>query len=92
MMILDFKTYLPDDILVKLDRAVMSSSLETRAPFLDHKLIEFVWKIPQSFKVKNYRGKWILRKILNKYVPNNLTDRPKMGFAVPIGLLVTWTT
>lgn len=84
MMALDFLNYLPDDILVKVDRAAMASSLETRTPFLDHNLIEYVWKIPQSLKLKNGQGKWILRQILNKYVPQNLTDRPKMGFGVPI--------
>tara|TARA_Y100000816_G_C26108192_1_gene589870 strand:- start:8556 stop:10448 length:1893 start_codon:yes stop_codon:yes gene_type:complete len=84
MMVLDLLTYLPDDILVKVDRSAMASSLETRAPFLDHKLIELAWKIPQSLKIKNGSGKWILRQILNKYVPNNLTERPKMGFAVPL--------
>ena len=84
MMVLDSLTYLPDNILVKIDRAAMASSLETRVPFLDHKLIEYVWKIPQSLKLNNGQGKWILKKILNQYVPNDLTDRPKMGFGVPI--------
>ena len=87
MMVLDFLTYLPDDILVKVDRAAMASSLETRVPFLDHKLIEYVWKIPQSLKLRNGQGKWILKKILNQYVPKDLTERPKMGFGVPID---TW--
>jgi len=84
MMALDSITYLPDNILVKVDRAAMASSLETRAPFLDHKLLEYTWKIPQSLKLKNGQGKWILKKILNQYVPNDLTDRPKMGFGIPI--------
>ena len=87
MMTLDFLTYLPDDILVKVDRAAMASSLETRAPFLDHKLIEHVWKIPQSLKYRNGSGKWILRQILNNYIPKSLTERPKMGFAIPLD---TW--
>jgi asparagine synthase (glutamine-hydrolysing) len=84
MMALDFITYLPDDILVKVDRAAMASSLETRIPFLDHKLIEYVWKISHTHKFKKGQGKWILKKILSKYVPNNLTERPKMGFGIPI--------
>jgi asparagine synthase (glutamine-hydrolysing) len=85
MMILDSITYLPDDILVKVDRAAMASSLETRAPFLDHKLIEYVWKIPHSFKFRNGNGKWILKKILNQHVPKYLTERPKMSFEIPLG-------
>ena len=84
MMVLDLITYLPDDILVKVDRAAMASSLETRTPFLDHKLIENIWKIPHSLKLRNGQGKWILRQILNKYVPKNLTERPKMGFGIPL--------
>ena len=84
MMYWDMISYLPDDILCKVDRAAMASSLETRAPFLDHKLIEYVWKIPHSLKYRNGQGKWILKQILNQYVPKNLTDRPKMGFAIPL--------
>ena len=83
-MALDLITYLPDDILVKVDRAAMASSLETRVPFLNHRLIEYVNKIPQSLKLKNGQGKWILKEILSQYVPKNLTETPKMGFAVPI--------
>ena len=85
MMTLDLLTYLPDDILVKVDRAAMASSLETRVPFLDHKLIEHVFKIPHSLKYRNGNGKWILKRILNQYVPKSLTQRPKMGFEIPIG-------
>ena len=85
MMVLDFITYLPNDILVKVDRAAMASSLETRIPFLDHKLIEYVWKIPQSLKLRDGQGKWILKNILNQYVPKNLTERPKKGFEIPLG-------
>lgn len=85
MMVLDLITYLPNDILVKIDRAAMASSLETRAPLLDHKLIEYVWKIPHSLKLKNGDSKWILKQILNQYIPKYLTERPKMGFGVPLG-------
>jgi asparagine synthase (glutamine-hydrolysing) len=87
MMAIDFLTYLPDDILVKVDRAAMASSLETRIPFLDHNLIEYAWRISHSLKFKKGEGKWILKQILNKYVPKHLTERPKMGFGIPID---TW--
>lgn len=86
MMALDCLTYLPDDILVKVDRAAMASSLETRNPFLNHKIVEYAWKIPQPFKLKNNQSKIILREILYKYVPKNLIERPKMGFAVPLDM------
>ena len=84
MMYIDQLTYMPNDILVKLDRASMASSLETRIPFLNHKLIEYTWKIPNKFKFRNGKTKWILRKILKNYVPENLINRPKMGFGIPL--------
>ena len=84
MMVLDAITYLPGDILCKVDRAAMAISLETRAPFLDHRVAEAAWRLPLHMKIRNGAGKWTLREILYKHVPKDLIERPKAGFALPV--------
>lgn len=85
MMACDTLEYLPNDILHKVDRAAMGVSLETRVPFLDHRVIEFAWRLPQHMKIRNGQRKWLLRELLYKHVPRDLIERPKTGFGIPIG-------
>lgn len=84
MQLIDTLTYLPDDILVKIDRAGMSVGLEVRSPLIDHTLVEFSWQLPQRFKIRQGQQKWLLRRLLGRYLPATLIDRPKTGFMIPL--------
>jgi asparagine synthase (glutamine-hydrolysing) len=80
----DTLSYRPNDLMVKIDRASMAVALETRAPLMDYKLCEYSWSLPMNMKIRGFEGKWLLRQVLKKYVPQKMFDRPKMGFGIPV--------